>query len=155
MSPHRTDKQHADHSTCSATERLFLCARPWALLVALLGVAGCGDSNGVASVHGVVTLDGKPLTEGTVIVTPAEGRMAKGEIQPDGSFALGTFSESDGAKIGTHPVTVLPLPGGEGQPPSAAAKLLPRRYSVAKTSGLTAEVKPNTNNELTIELTSD
>lgn len=125
-----------------------------ALIVGTVVAPGCGDSQGVARVHGVVTLDGQPLSEGFVMVTPAEGRMAKGAIGPDGTFVLGTYSDSDGAMIGTHPVTVLPPTAVEGQPPSATAQSLPRRYSVAKTSGITVDVKPNTNNELAITLST-
>jgi hypothetical protein len=102
-----------------------------------------------------VKLDGQPFTEGFVTVTPAEGRMSKGTIQPDGSFVLGTYSDSDGVKIGTHPVTVLPPTAVEGAPLSAAALSLPRRYSVAVTSGITVDVKPNTDNELLIEMTTN
>ncbi|QDU88903.1 hypothetical protein Pla175_22870 [Pirellulimonas nuda] len=88
------------------------------------------------------------------MVTPASGKMAKGCIQPDGTFVLGTESDSDGAQVGTHPVVVLPPSAEEGQPLSAVARSLPRRYSVAQTSEVTLEVKPNAANEIAIELSS-
>jgi hypothetical protein len=116
--------------------------------------SGCSDSGGIAPVSGVVTLDDKPLTEGFVMVTPADGRTARGTIQQDGTFVLGTYSDSDGAAIGKHPVTVLPPTATEGMPLSATAKALPNRYSIAATSGITVEVKPNTDNELNIKLSS-
>ena len=141
-------------SSCSCTlhSRWILAL----LTTTALGPAGCGGAGGndMAPVHGTVTLDGKPLAEGFVFVTPAEGKMATGAIQSDGSFVLGTNSDSDGAKTGTHPVTVKPPPPQEGMPPSAVAQTLPRHYRKASTSGLTVEVKPNTDNELKIELTT-
>ncbi|QDT68737.1 hypothetical protein MalM25_16620 [Planctomycetes bacterium MalM25] len=80
--------------------------------------------------------------------------MAKGEIQPDGTFVLGTYSDSDGAKVGSHPVTILPPPAMEGAPISAVAKSLPKKYTVASTSGITVEVEPGKGNTLLVELTS-
>ncbi len=148
---------HSTASWDSASETVYVFDRRWILVVLMVGAAvtaGCGGSSGIAPVHGVVTLDGKPLTEGFVFVTPAEGKMAKGSIQPDGTFVLGTDSDSDGAQVGTHPVTVLPPTAEEGKPLSAVAKSLPRRYSIAQTSGITVDVKPNTDNELTIELST-
>ncbi len=124
------------------------------LLVATALASGCGDSSGVAPVHGVVTLNGEPLTEGFVIVTPSEGKMAKGTIRADGTFVLGTNSDSDGAQVGTHPVTVLPPTVEEGKPLSAVAKSLPNKYSIAAASGITVDVQPNTDNELIIKLSS-
>ncbi|TWU28669.1 hypothetical protein [Bythopirellula polymerisocia] len=123
------------------------------LMVNTLCLVGCGGSgDGLAPVHGVVTLDGKPLTEGFVLVTPAEGKMAKGTIQADGAFVLGTDTNSDGVKIGTHPVSVIPPPAQEGMPISTTAKSLPQRYTNARTSGITVDVKPDADNELTLEL---
>lgn len=117
---------------------------------------GCGNSDAkIAPVQGVVTLDGKPLTEGSVFVTPTGGRSAKGAIRPDGTFVLGTHSVSDGVMVGTHPVTVQPPPAREGMPLSATAKLLPQRYKSPSTSGITVDVKPNFDNELVIELSSE
>lgn len=134
----------------SLGSRLFL----FLMMLATMGVAGCGGtgSDGMAPVQGVVTLDGKPLTSGFVFVTPAEGRSAKGTIQVDGSFVLGTNAIADGVKTGTHPVSVKPPPAREGMPLSDTAKALPTLYTSARTSGLTVEVKPNTDNQLTLEL---
>lgn len=132
---------------CHAPGRLAL------LLGATLAM-GCGGPSGLAPVHGTVSLNGKPLTEGFVVVTPAEGKTAMGTIQPDGAFVMGTNSSSDGVAIGTHPVTVLPPTATEGAPPSATTRMLPNRYSIAATSGVTVDVKPGEDNELVIELTA-
>jgi len=117
-------------------------------------VWGCSDSPEVAPVHGVVTLDGQPVTGGYVFVTPTEGRMAKGEIQPDGAFTLGTYGKSDGAKVGSHPVTIHPPAAQEWAAPSETDRRVPARYASAQSSGLTVEVRPGVDNELVLTLES-
>ncbi len=94
-------------------------------LMLLLGSAsiavfasGCGSSTqaqaafSTVPVKGKVLLKGKPLTSGTVKFEPDAGRTAYGEIGPDGTFTLGTFSTNDGAVGGTHRVAVT----GKGVP---------------------------------------
>jgi hypothetical protein len=115
-------------------------------------LAGCGADANVASVNGVVRVDGKPLTTGTVRFVPPAGRAAAGKIQSDGTFTLGTFGDSDGALLGRHQVAVIAFEVGPvqrtegGRPPPAPTKpLVPQRYMAPGTSGLTFEVKPGRN----------
>ena len=116
-------------------------------------LAGCGSDSKLGSVDGVVRLDGKPLTTGTVRFVPAGGRAASGEIQSDGTFTLGTYGESDGALIGKHQVVIIavqtdPDAPKEGRMMKANPKvkpLVPNRYMAPGTSGLTADVKPGHN----------
>jgi hypothetical protein len=84
------------------------------LLAALVlcGAAGCG---GLTSVEGkVVFKDGssvKPLAGGLVVFEPLAGAgktAARGAIQEDGSFKLGTHREDDGAAPGKYRVHVTP-----------------------------------------------
>lgn len=126
------------------------------VLPLMLVVAGCGPSHDaeLADVQGIVTLDGQPVTAGYVYVTPSKGRLAKGAIQSDGSFVLGTYEESDGAPVGEHPVTVLPPPAVEGAAPPSGERMIPARYAQAKTSGLVAKVDPSGTNDLQLELTT-
>lgn len=100
-------------------------------------------------------LDGEPLTSGYVMALPTKGRMARAAIQPDGSFTFGTYSDSDGVQIGTHAVTVSPVPSDEGS--SRAAKQtrpIPRKYSQARGSGLTLTVEAGGTDSYLIELES-
>jgi hypothetical protein len=108
---------------------------------------GCG--NGLATVHGIVTLDGKPLAgsehlRGTVKFSPEDGHgtMAIGYVDETGRYEL-----SSGSRIGLVPgkylvtvsaVEIIPskIPGGA--PSGRAAS--PPRYADAKTSGFTADV---------------
>jgi hypothetical protein len=125
--------------------------RPWrrlvplACLFTLLGVSGCGG--GLYPVQGqVVYEDGTPMTEGFVICEMQEGGaavMARGPIQPDGTFRLGTRKPGDGARPGKYRVLVTPRARTEEEknlPPVLDPKFT--RYS---TSGLEFEVKKEKN----------
>ena len=57
------------------------------------------------------TKDGKPVTAGLVIFEPVSQKIsARGEIQADGSFQLGTHRDNDGALEGEYKVLVAPPP---------------------------------------------
>jgi hypothetical protein len=106
-------------------------------------------------VKGHVTLDGKPLKIGTVITIPDAGRGARGLIQPDGSFELGTYAKADGALLGTHHIGVVAYEGANLGPESNDAKLIvPKRYTNPESSGLTIDVKADGNNAPELTLTS-
>jgi len=118
--------------------------------VLLCSLLGCSQDARLGRVDGIVRLDGKPLTAGTVKFTPDAGRSAAGQIQSDGTFTLGTYGTSDGALIGTHRVAVIAYeasvdtrPAYEVRTPSKP--LVPQRYMSEGTSRLTFEVKPGKN----------
>jgi hypothetical protein len=77
--------------------------------------AGCSKPpHEVAPVHGTVTIDGQPFTQGKVMFAPLAsghnlhpGKAAMGILKPDGSFVLGTYGENDGAVVGEHSVTII------------------------------------------------
>lgn len=117
-------------------------------------ITGCqpGHELETAPAFGMVTLDGQPLRSGYVIVCPERGRMATGAIDEDGSFVLSTYDKGDGAQVGTHSVIVKPPAIDEVGADHQAAKNLPRKYSVAKTSGLSVTVRPGERNELNLDL---
>lgn len=121
-----------------------------------LVVGGCRPSHErqVAPVSGVVTLDGSPLTSGNVIVIPSSGRTSRGKIGPEGTFRLGTYSDHDGAPVGTHPVTVTPVPVDEGGTWDAQAAI-PGKYRSAKTSGLSVTIESGESNDLNLTLVSE
>src|SRR5215813_7535464 len=89
--------------------------RPWragALVsLVLFGASGCGGPT-LFPVSGKVTYkDGKPVTAGFVIFEPLSQKIsARGEIQADGSFQLGTHRDNDGAMEGDYKVLVAPPP---------------------------------------------
>ena len=139
---------------CNAAyiERLGRLAAAVYLSVLLLGcLLGCGQDAKLGRVHGTIRLDGKPLTKGTAMFVPEAGRSAKGAIQSDGTFTLGTFHESDGALIGRHKVAVIAYEAGTFDRPAyetpnqKGKPLVPEKYMSPGTSGLTFEVKPGDN----------
>ncbi|WP_145291565.1 hypothetical protein [Pirellulimonas nuda] len=102
-----------------------------------------------------MTLDGKPLPQGIVYVIPSKGRMAKGLIQADGSFELSTYGDGDGAQLGTHPVTVAALSADELDASQKKLRVpVPKRYTQARSSGLSVDVQAGGNNSMELELSS-
>lgn len=104
-------------------------------------LAGCSRPDyELAPVKGKVTLEGQPLTSGKVMFAPAAqagshkaGKPGFGNIQPDGSFAISTYAENDGAVVAEHTITVI-----NSEPDSPAGKRLlvnrvaaPQRVTVA------------------------
>jgi len=75
----------------------------------LLLCAGCGG-NGTVPVNGTVTLNGEPLANANVIFhSPEVGRPAVARTDANGSFALSSFGEADGALPGEYTVTIVAL----------------------------------------------
>jgi hypothetical protein len=124
-------------------------------------VAGCGGGPKLppmAPVSGSVTLDGKPLPQGTVQFVPnaaqgTAGAPAVGSIGPDGRYTLQTAGH-DGAIVGHHKVRVdarrTPKDYMDTMPPS----LIPAKYNDPDTSGLVVEVKGGEKNQIPLELKS-
>ena len=74
-------------------------------------VAGCsGNGYRIASVSGVVTLNGEPLREASVVFQPAAkgnpGPPSSATTDDDGRFTLAFAGEKPGAVVGKHVVIV-------------------------------------------------
>jgi hypothetical protein len=69
--------------------------------------------------------------------------MARGMINPDGTYTVGSLSESDGLPPGTYQVYISGaekwLPGKNGGP-SMRVLLIDFKYGSGDTSGLTVDV---------------
>lgn len=126
----------------------------------LLAFSGCGaknDQKPTAEVKGAITYKGKPLERGEIIFFPNSGaKIATGIIQSDGTFQLTTYAEGDGALLGSHQVAIKSERDMEGilpEDPEASMEpsLIPTKYAMKKTSGLTAEVKDG-DNEINFDL---
>jgi len=143
--------------------------------IALMIVLGCGGGGDEFPkrypVTGKVILNGKPATKGSVTFSPvdaANGRAAGGEIQPNGTYRLTTVTPGDGALPGKYLVSIsgfeidreyvrsklkqgvdpreLNLIGETKYDEQAPKKYhVPPKYMDASKSGLTAEVKPESN----------
>jgi hypothetical protein len=83
----------------------ILCVAVACLVVAAAN-SGCRRGPAIVPVSGVVEVDGKPLSSGSVMVIPVDGRPASGTIGRDGRFTLTTFRPGDGVLTGTHQVVV-------------------------------------------------
>ena len=122
-------------------------------LLAVLTVVGCGSSGpATVPVTGTILLDGNPVEGATVMFIPTEGgRMATGTTDASGQFTLTTFEKGDGAIIGSNKVAVSlrkvtgEFLDDEGQvdpddPRNTVEWVVPMKYCIADTSGLTCEV---------------
>jgi hypothetical protein len=128
----------------------------------VFGLAGCRGDSGrppLGKVTGKVTLNGQPVTSGSVIFTPIAGQggntgqPAIGQIEPDGSYTLTTFNTGDGAILGQHAVTVETRDMSKFTPPTKGQRikyelpksLTPRKYADPQTTPFRFTVEPGSN----------
>lgn len=130
--------------------------------------SGCGggDYPETVEVNGRVTLDGEPLPNAIVTFMPTDGqRTASGTTNAQGEFSLSTFEPGDGAVPGEHKVAVMPkepppMPGSSSPGDTGEEKSenytppFPARYGQPGTSGLTATVSADQENDFILELES-
>ncbi len=129
-------------------------------LVALLSVFGCGPNlPKTYPVQGRVFFeDGKNVEQGSVefrldSASDSQRTVARGKINPDGSFSLSTFEPGDGALPGIYKVIVQQMVIAEGfKKGHQHGPRVPSRYAEYGNSGLTAEVKPEPKNMIEIKL---
>jgi hypothetical protein len=127
---------------------------------------GCGSGDELARrypVSGTVTYNGKPVPKGSINFLPNDpnGRAAGGDIV-EGTYSLTTQDPGDGAIPGQYKVTVTATDVDVSKEVSQAKQkgmiisqdqiakakrtnLIPSKYSIAETSGLTAQVKEGAN----------
>lgn len=119
-------------------------------------IVGCGGSDAsLAPASGVVMLDGKPLTSGTLITTVDGGRGARGVINSNGEYKLETPDVGEGAIPGTHYVAVIAYEQADpNNLESAQRPLVPTKYLSAYNSGLIIQVRQGEENTSRLELRS-
>jgi hypothetical protein len=120
---------------------LMICRALALLAVAFL--AGCGPN--MVTVTGNVTYRGKPVESGTVMFQPESGPVARGAIQPDGSFRLKTDNLGDKMPVGNYKVRIASYLAGTSLGPeereaTTGTLAIPRRYAHFGLSGLEREV---------------
>jgi hypothetical protein len=119
------------------------------LAVGLAAAAGC-DKSGKVAVHpvrGQVYYDGKPAAGVQVYLFPTAApgvpdipANPHGQTGPDGTFAIGTYADADGAAEGSYQVVLVwPEEAEEGH--EATQDRLMGWYTVAR-SKLTATIPP-------------
>jgi hypothetical protein len=115
------------------------------LVLCLALVAGC-DGGGLVKVSGKVTVDGSPLTMGSVRYVPDAAKGNKtttepvGQIESDGSYSL-TTNGKPGAPPGWYKVTVNATSVPESSNPFGGKALVGPGFNSPETSGLSVEVK--------------
>ena len=125
---------------------------PWGL------ASGCGGDSGelpTVKVAGTLTVDGKPVTKGTVHFHPAQGIPATGIVQ-DGKFTLTTYREGDGVVAGKNRIAVevveeVPMKDGD----TVAKSLIPLKFTNPDRSGLQLDVRPGGYSNLQITIQGD
>lgn len=127
---------------------------PLGLLALTSLVVGCGEGDsGGATVKGIVTFQGKPVSEGAITFVPHGKPAAWSSIAADGTFSLTDHTRSDRIDPGTYTafittgqVDLMPEPG---QP----IKPLPVPLAVTSqaSSPLVYDIKPGLN-ELDVNL---
>jgi hypothetical protein len=117
-------------------------------VVAFAAIVGCGPRPAVVS--GVVTLDGKPLDNGTIQFFPVDGagQTAGGVVGKDGRYRVEAWPNT--MKVVIHSTRVLrQRPMYEGVPDSpladVAEEVLPSRYSDMHATELRVTIVPGDN----------
>ena len=112
----------------------------------LVGMTGCGGSEGLHAVKGKVLLtDGKPLTKGSVRFVPDKDKGNKsvdepvGEIGSDGSYSLMTAGKK-GAAAGWYNVSVTSAEIPDSSKPNAVTSYVAPHFNNPATSKLSVEV---------------
>jgi hypothetical protein len=140
--------------TLSLASRLLLLCLGGLLLAP---GAGCGPTlPPLGRVHGVVTLDGKPVPNADVCFIATDGAASFACTDAGGRYELSypiRKGKGAGALIGKHRVVINTIRPNDGSlPPTVVAPIpIPARYNSQTT--LTAEVKPG-DNEINFALMS-
>jgi len=111
----------------------------------------------LAPVSGVVTLDGRPLTNAKVTFRPRRGPSSSGVTDGRGRFQLTTFRDDPGAVVGEHRVaiyspTVKKSSASDVDPPRSSKQKVPLRYN--DMTELTFEVRADGSDQANFELSS-
>lgn len=120
-------------------ERIWSCRRGSALVgLCALTAVGCGGGNSQSvPFQGVVTLNGAPLADATVAITPTKATGPGpfvGTTDSAGKYSLGKVGDGRaGVEPGSYRViitTVKPIPGAdESTPPPTQKEIVPQQYT--------------------------
>ncbi len=141
--------------------RLVLC------LVLCASFLGCGedlDLPPTVPAEGIVTLDGTPVADATVVFIAEQGTYnASAVTDSEGKFEMQAFPQKAGAVVGSYKVELnksivepakAPRKGDEGGGDVNMKFGLPRKYSLFSTSGITYKVPEGGDKDIKFELKS-
>ena len=150
-------------------DRHFPIARVWvgcALLVALVGAAGCGGIKRIPT-SGTVTLDGQPLTEGVLQFIPDSSKGTNYRVSCSGPISngkwnlvtsgMGRADTGTGAPVGWFKV-VYTLPNEGSKAPGASGTVAPKvadKYRSEETARSQSVDRPTSGRGYKIELTAN
>ena len=143
------------------------CQVLWALLAiaGLVASGGCGsgDAGPTGTVSGTVTLNGQPVPPGsTVSFISEKGQTAAGVVEDEGEYQLYIGGEDKYIPVGAYKATVAPpaeemtqaeydammeAASSQKRPsrPPAQKSLIPVKYQMPATSGLSFNVEEGSN----------
>lgn len=129
-----------------------------ALFAAVAGFMGCNDGSGPGlkvptfPVKGSVTFDGQPAAGAFVVFHPkspaagSEGFTPRATVRADGTFALTSAAEGDGAPAGDYAVTVRWMkPVKQGNELTPGPNVVPKAFLDPATTPLKATVRDSDN----------
>ena len=130
-------------------KQFLLCFGLFCLLFLVVGCSGkCGLKGKV-----VFSDDQTPLSQGTVCLVSDKG-IARGTIDKDGNYVVGSISAKDGLPPGTYRIYLTeteilePMPGG-GLP--RRIPQIDEKYSEPTSSGLSVEVKSSMTHNIQVD----
>jgi hypothetical protein len=112
-----------------------------------LAAAGCGPSQ--ATVSGKVTMQGKPVTAGTVLFVGGDNQIGTGKLDGEGRYVAPSVPMGS-VKVAVQTLRPEQVTGAEANRPKDAPPLpsrltnlvpVPQKYADPETSGLTCDVK--------------
>src|SRR5437773_791544 len=127
-----------------------------ALGVVIIGLSAFASGGGGATVTGRVTMMGRPVIWGSVVLVGPDGRSVAGRIQPDGTYTVANapigevgVSVTSPDPLVQHYATIIKssrerVPVAQWPAPPVDRQqwfVLPKKYENAKTSDLTLTVK--------------
>ncbi|MBM3997193.1 MAG: hypothetical protein FJ303_24035 [Planctomycetes bacterium] len=123
----------------------FPCLAIGAVLI--VTAIGCGPAR--YPVEGkVVYENGEGMPGGgTIIFEPVDtaAKSARGNINDDGTFKMGTFAEADGVIEGKYRVAIMPTPPRNPNKPPKGYPPIQKKYTHHEKSGLEITVTRGTN----------
>jgi hypothetical protein len=167
MDTNRTQRRKGAKALKKAGGKLIFSA-PLRLCVSFFLIfsfaCSCSQSGNVKTypVKGLITFEGKPMVGGGAIslipTSNQPGKTAAGIIKPDGTYVLGTYTETDGSMAGDFKVIINQetvkeeQAAPDGSRPSAAAAAtvppadrIPLTYANDRQTPLTAKIEPKPN----------
>jgi len=118
-----------------------------AVSLSLLLVAGCGSQVGLSG-KVIYSDDGSPVPTGTVYLE-SDNSVHRGNIQPDGTFVIGSISERDGLPPGSYRVYIRDAQKAAGEDADGGTiyeQLIDVKFASAATSGKTIDITSSTKN---------